>query len=67
MYRFSPVTDRVKRLRERIRDRVVQYDADRGLLYTEASKKYEHVVPIIKRPLCLYEVCKNITVYIEDT
>jgi formate C-acetyltransferase len=24
-------------------------------------------VPIIKRPLCLYEVCKNITVYIEDT
>jgi formate C-acetyltransferase len=67
MYKFSEATDRVKRMRQMIRDRVVRYDADRGEIYTEASKKYEHVVPIIKRPLCFKEVCEKVPVFIEDT
>ncbi|SHI12937.1 formate C-acetyltransferase [Sporobacter termitidis DSM 10068] len=66
MYEFRPATDRIWHLRELIRDRVLRIDAERAVLWTEASKKYENVVPIIKRPLSLYELCKNMTILFED-
>ena len=66
MYEFCPATDRVKRIREKIRDRVLRLDSERGVLITEASKKYENVVPIIKRPLLTLELVKNMTIRIED-
>ena len=66
MYEFCPATDRVKRIREKIRDRVLRLDSERGILITEASKKYEHVVPIIRRPLLTRELVKNMTIRIED-
>ena len=50
MYEFCPATDRVKRIREKIRDRVLRLDSERGVLITEASKKYENVVPIPPDP-----------------
>ena len=66
MYEFKPATDRVKRMRELIRDRVLRLDSERGILITEASKKYENVMPIIKRPLLTLELVKNMTIRIED-
>ena len=50
MYQFKPATERIQQQRELIRDRVVRYDAERGRIMTEAYQKYEHVIPIIKRP-----------------
>ena len=66
MYEFKPVTDRIWRLRERVRDRVIRCDSDRALLITEASRKYEHVVPIIKRPLVFKEIAEKITTHVAD-
>lgn len=66
MYEFKPATDRIWAMRERIRDRVLQLDSERGVLITEASKQYENVVPIIKRPLLTLELCKKMTIRIED-
>jgi hypothetical protein len=53
MYQFKPATQRIRKMRERIRDRVIRCDAERAVIITEASKKYENVVPIIKRPLMM--------------
>jgi pyruvate formate-lyase/glycerol dehydratase family glycyl radical enzyme len=66
MYEFRPATDRIKLLRELIRDRVLRIDAERAVIWTEANKKYENVVPIIRRPLMLYELCKRMTILFED-
>ena len=66
MYEFCPATDRVRRIREKIRDRVLRLDSERGILITEASKKYENIVPIIRRPLLTRELVKNMTIRIED-
>ncbi len=66
MYEFKPATDRIWHLRELIRDRVLRCDAERALIMTDAYKKYENVVPIIKRPLALYELCEKMTVLVED-
>ncbi len=66
MYEFKPASDRINQLRELIRDRVLRIDSERALIWTQASKKYENVVPIIKRPLMLYELCSKMTVLFED-
>jgi formate C-acetyltransferase len=66
MYQFRPATERILKTRELIRDRVLRCDAERAVIITEAYKKYENVVPIIKKPLALYELCSKYTVRIED-
>ena len=66
MYEFRPVTERISRMREKIRNRVMQCDADRAIIITEASKKYENIVPIIKRPLMFKEIAEKIPVYVDD-
>ena len=66
MYQFSPATDRIQHMRELIRDRIVQYDSERARILTESSKRNEHVVPVIKRPLFLYDLCKEMTILVED-
>ena len=58
MYEFSPATDRIWKMRQRIRDRVIRCDAERAVIMTEASKKYENIVPIIKRPLMFQEIAR---------
>ena len=66
MYTFRPYTDRIWSYRERIRDRVIQTDAERSLLLTESYKKNKNVVPIIKYPMGTYDICANMTVRVED-
>ena len=66
MYKFRPATDRIKLMRELIRDRVIQSDAERALIITESYKRNESVVPIIKRPLGTYDICSKMTIRVED-
>ncbi|NLB29834.1 MAG: hypothetical protein GX823_06415 [Clostridiales bacterium] len=66
MYQFRTATDRITHMRELIRDRVLRCDSERALIITEAYKKHENVVPIIKRPLALKELCEKMTLLIED-
>ncbi len=66
MYQFHPFTERIGRMRERIRDRVVQYDAERAKIITESYRENEYVIPIIKRPLSLYALCEKMTVLVDD-
>ena len=66
MYEFGPVTDRVKRIHERVRDRVIRIDAERALIITDAYKKYETMLPILKRPLVTKEVCERMTCRVEE-
>ena len=66
MYEFRPATERIKHMRELIRDRVLRCDSERGLIMMDAYKKYDHVVPIIQRPLALKELCERMTLIIED-
>ncbi|MFA0816713.1 MAG: pyruvate formate lyase family protein [Anaerofustis sp.] len=66
MYQFRPATERIQYMRELIRDRVIQTDAERALIITESYQKNEHVVPIIKRPMGTYDICSQMTVRVED-
>ncbi|MBN2419695.1 MAG: hypothetical protein JXL81_09950 [Deltaproteobacteria bacterium] len=66
MYESRPVTQRIQHMRELIRDRVIRNDAERALIMAEAYKKYEHVVPVIKKPLTMLEYCKKKRIRVED-
>ena len=66
MYEFRTVTPRIQAQRERIRDRVLIFEAQRGLIFTEASKRYGATVPIIKRALIFKEICEKLDLYVGD-
>jgi len=66
MYKFSSATKRIEELRDRLRNRTIHVTSDRALIITEASKKYEHIVPIIKRPLMFKEIASQISVVADE-
>jgi len=66
MYKFRLATDRIKFMHQLIRDRVIQTDAEKALITSAASRRNEHVVPIIKRARVAYDVCSQMTVRVED-
>ena len=62
MYQFKPVSERMQKMQRKIRDRIIQNDAERALITTEVVKKNEHLVPMILRPLILKTVCEKMTI-----
>ena len=66
MYTFRPATDRIRKLRELIRDRVIRYDAERLKIVTEAYQANEYLPSILKRPLAFKALCERMTVLVED-
>ncbi len=66
MYTFKPVSPRIQKMRDEIRERVVHNDAQRARIMTEAYKKYEDIIPIIKRPLSFKYLCERMDLYVGD-
>lgn len=66
MYTFKPATERIKHMRQLIRDRVIRIDASLVSQYTQLEKKYQHTMPIIKKGLITLEITKQMEVSIED-
>ncbi len=66
MYTFRPVTDRMKVMHERTRERIFQVDAERSVIITRAAQKYESMVPVIKNALIFKAVCEEMTTRVED-
>ncbi len=65
MYKFRPVTERMRLMHERVRERVFQVDSERTLIVTRASKKYENVIPVIKNALIFKALCEEQTTRVE--
>ena len=66
MYEFSPVTERIKAMHERIRARVIEIDPERALIVTESYQRNENVPWMIKIPRATYDVCAKKTIIVED-
>ncbi len=66
MYQFRPVSDRMKVMRERTRERIFHVDSERPMIITRASKKYESVLPAIKNALIFQAMCEEQTTRVED-
>ena len=49
MYEFRPISDRVERLRIKVRDRVIIADASKDRIRLDAQEKYHDFPPILER------------------
>ena len=66
MYQFKPASERILRMRRRIRDRVLIYDSERMRILTESTMRNEHVIPAIRRPLFFRDLCEQMTILVDD-
>lgn len=66
MYEFSPVSDRIKAMHERIRNRVIEIDDERARIVTESYQSNETVPWMIRIPRATYDVCAKKTLLVED-
>ena len=66
MYQFRPVTERMKVMHDRVRDRYFQVDSERSVIITNAYKKYENVIPVIRNALIFKAICEEMTVRVEE-
>ena len=66
MYEFRPVTDRIKAMHDRIRDRIIVIDDERARIVTESYARSENMPWMLRIPLATYDVCANKTVLVED-
>ena len=66
MYEFRPVTDRIERLRARVRDRMIIGDALKERLKLEAQQQYHDYPPILERAYETLYVIGNMHIDIDD-
>ena len=65
MYTFKPYTERVARLRDAVRDRLMVADAVKERIKLEAEQKYHNYPPILKRASVSLYVIERIPLDIE--
>jgi pyruvate formate-lyase/glycerol dehydratase family glycyl radical enzyme len=66
MFLFSPVTDRVTRIRERYRITTPKFSSERPRIITEFYKAHETEHSLLKRAKCLYAICEKMTLVVGD-
>jgi formate C-acetyltransferase len=65
MFNFTPVTDRVTRLRDRYRNTPISISAERAKIVTEVYKENRYDPNIIKRAKVMYALCSRMTILVQ--
>ncbi|SHH93577.1 formate C-acetyltransferase [Sporobacter termitidis DSM 10068] len=66
MYTFSPISDRVLRIRERYRNTTPKFSSERPRIITEFYKAHETEHPLLKRAKCMHAICERMTLIVGD-
>jgi len=66
MYQFRLVTERMARMHQKIRDRVIQTDSETAMITTRVFQENENLVPMIRRAKVLKAICEEMTLRVED-
>ena len=66
MYTFKPHTERIERLRSRVRDRLIIADAEKELIKQEAVRKYRDFPPMLEKPYESLYVIERMPIDIDE-
>ena len=66
MYTFKPIPERVARLRDAVRDRLLIADAAKDRLQLEALKKYRKYPPLLQKPYISLYVLERMLIGIQE-
>ena len=53
MHQFSPVSERMQLMHQKVRDRVMRYGSEHARIATEFVQAHESMVPYLRRPMIL--------------
>ncbi|MGI6218197.1 MAG: pyruvate formate lyase family protein [Coriobacteriales bacterium] len=66
MYQFSPVTDRVAKMRDHYRNSIPNIDLDRYKIVTDFYKNNQNLTGILKRAYNFKNMCEKMPLRVED-
>lgn len=66
MYTFRPITERIKRMRDKVRDRVIVADAVKARLRQEAKRKYRNFPPMLERAYVTHYIISRMPIDIRE-
>jgi pyruvate formate-lyase/glycerol dehydratase family glycyl radical enzyme len=66
MHKFKPISERMQRMHQLIRDRVIQSDSEMAMITTRCFQENENLIPYLRRPTVLKAICEQMTVRVED-
>ena len=66
MHEWKPVTDRIESIHKKVRDRVIQVDAERAEIVTKVYQENASVIPMLQHSRAIKAVCEQMTVRVED-
>jgi len=66
MYEFSPISDRIARMKRHYRDTPFTLDTERALIVTDTYIKHKHAPAALKKAQSLYDVCEGMTIRVEE-
>jgi formate C-acetyltransferase len=66
MHTFKPISERMQRMHQLIRDRVIQSDSETAMITTRCFQENENLIPYLRRPTVLKAICEQMTVRVED-
>ena len=66
MHEWKPVTDRIESIHKKVRDRVIQIDAERAEIVTKVYQENASVIPMLQHSRAIKAVCEQMTVRVED-
>ncbi|MCQ2405980.1 MAG: hypothetical protein MJ067_02040 [Oscillospiraceae bacterium] len=66
MYEFRPISDRIARMRDKVRDRLMIADSEVDRLHYEATELYRNYPPVVKKAAVSLYVISNMPINIGD-
>ena len=66
MYNFRPYTDRIARMKVKVRDRVITADAAKATIQYEAEQKYKNFPPMLQKPYMGLYIIQNMPIDIVE-
>ena len=66
MYQFRPMTERIERMRDKVRGRTIIADASKALIKAEAQAKYKDYPPLVQKPAETLYVIERMHIDIEE-
>ena len=66
MYTFKPITERVARLRDAVREQLIVGDAAKDRLQLEALKKYRKYPPMLQKPYISLYVLERMPLNLQE-
>jgi len=66
MYTFRPVTERIAKMRDDVRNRMIIADAEKARIKWEATKKYRNYPPILRKAYETHYVVSRMPIHLRD-